>query len=173
MPGLDIAASTDTSTTRPGATVRYTVTVTNTGTTALTGATFTDPLAGVLDDAAYNSDAFATAGSVAFASPNLTWTGDLAVGASGTITFSVTVNNPDTGNKILASTITSATPGSNCAAGSGEALCTRPSMSRCWPISNTSNVSTTTPGSVVRFTATFTNTGQVALHRDHDRVERH
>ena len=65
----------------------------------------------MLDDASYNNDASATAGSVSFASPNLTWTGNLAIGASATITFSVTVNNPDTGNKVLASTITSASGG--------------------------------------------------------------
>ena len=106
------------STATPGGTVGYTVKVTNSGQIALTGATFTDPLSGVLDDASYNNDASATAGSVSFASPNLTWTGNLAIGASATITFSVTVNNPDTGNKILASTITSATAGSNCASGS-------------------------------------------------------
>ena len=60
---------------------------------------------------------------MSFASPNLTWTGNLAVGASATITFSVTVNNPDTGNKILASTVTSATAGSNCASGSTDSRC--------------------------------------------------
>ena len=53
----------------------------------------------MLDDAAYNGDGAATAGSVSFASPNLTWTGNLAVGATATITFSVTVSNPDTGDK--------------------------------------------------------------------------
>ena len=53
----------------------------------------------MLDDAAYNANATATAGTVSFTSPNLTWTGDLAAGATATITFSVTVKNPDTGNK--------------------------------------------------------------------------
>ena len=62
---------------------------------------FTDALAGVLDDAAYNSDAAATVGSGLYTSPNLTWTGTLAPGATATVTFSVTVSNPDTGNKIL------------------------------------------------------------------------
>ena len=47
----------------------------------------------------------------------LSWTGDLAVGAAATITYSVTVHNPDTGNHILANTVTSATPGSNCPSG--------------------------------------------------------
>ena len=46
---------------RRGRSVTYTVTVTNSGQTPYTGAAFTDPLAGVLDDAAYNDDAAATA----------------------------------------------------------------------------------------------------------------
>ena len=54
----------------PGGVVTYTITVTNTGQTPYTGASFTDPLAGVLDDAAYNSDAAATAGTVSYASPD-------------------------------------------------------------------------------------------------------
>ena len=95
----------------------YTVTVTDSGQTPYTGATFTDSLAGVLNDASYNSDATATAGSVSYSSPNLTWTGNLAVGATATITFSVTVNNPDTGDKLMVDTVTSAAAGSNCPAG--------------------------------------------------------
>ncbi len=90
---LTITATPSTTSTTPGGTVGYTITVTNTGQSAYTGATFTDPLTGVLDDAGYNGDATATAGSVSYASPNLTWTGNLAVGATATITFSVTVNN--------------------------------------------------------------------------------
>ena len=161
-PGLTIAQSAGSGTTTPGAVVTYTVTVTNSGQTPYTGATFTDPLTGLLDDAAYNSDAAATAGSVSFASPNLTWTGNLAPGAAATITFSVTVNNPDTGNKVLSSTITSATTGSNCAAGSGAPACTATVPVAVLTITNNSAVSTTTPGSVVRFTSVFTNSGQVA-----------
>ena len=45
------------------------------------------------------------------------------MGAVATITFSVTVNNPDTGDKVLAQTVTSATAGSNCAAGSTDTRC--------------------------------------------------
>jgi large repetitive protein len=161
VPGLQIAVSAGTSTTTPGSVVHYTVTVTNSGQTAYTGATFTEPLFGVLDDAAYNSDAAATAGSVSFASPNLTWTGNLAVGASATVTFSVTVNNPDTGNKILASTITSTTTGSNCAAGSGDPPCTATVPVAMLTITTSSSVSTVTPGGVVRFTTVFVNSGQV------------
>ncbi len=162
VPGLAISVSAGSATTTPGATVQYTVTVTNTGGTAYTGASFTDPLGDVLDDAGYDGDATASAGSVSFASPNLSWTGNLAVGAVATITFSVTVNSPDTGNKILASTITSATAGSNCPAGSPATSCTATVGVAGLTIANSAGVSSTTPGSVVRFTTTFTNSGQVA-----------
>jgi uncharacterized repeat protein (TIGR01451 family) len=162
VPGLTIVASAGSSTTAPGATVSYTITVTNSGDIAYTGATFTDALPAVLDDATYNGNASATSGAVSFTSPNLTWTGNLATGASATITFSVTVNNPDAGDAILASTITSTTSGSNCASGSTDSRCSVSVPVAILTIVNTSGVPTTTPGSVVRFTATFTNAGQVA-----------
>ena len=63
------------------------------------------------------ANATATAGTVTYTSPNLTWTGTLAAGATATITFSVTVNNPDTGNHLLAVTLTSAAAGNNCPSG--------------------------------------------------------
>ena len=44
--------------------VGYTVTVTDSGQTAYTGATFADDLSGAADDAAYNGDAAATSGTV-------------------------------------------------------------------------------------------------------------
>jgi len=159
-PALTIAATANSGTTTPGAVVRYTVTVTNSGQTPYTGASFTDPLGGVLDDASYNGDASATAGTVSFASPNLTWTGNLSVGAAATITFSVTVNNPDTGNKILASTITSATAGSNCAAGSGDTRCAVAVTVASLTISAVSSPAAAVPGATVNDTTTITNTGQ-------------
>ena len=122
-PGLTITNTANSGTAVAGATVSYTVTITDSGQTPYSGATVADDLTGVLDDAAYNSDASATAGSVSYASPTLTWTGSLNPGDSATVTFSVTVNNPDTGNKILSSTVTSAAAGANCASGSTDALC--------------------------------------------------
>ena len=162
VPGLTIAVSASTGTATPGSVVQYTVTVTNSGQTAYTGAAFTDSLSGVLDDAAYNGDAAATAGTVGFTSPNLTWTGNLAVGAAATITFSVTVNNPDTGDKVLAQTVTSAAAGSNCAAGSTDARCsvTVVVLVPGLTIAQTASPGTATPGSVVHYTVTVTNSGQ-------------
>ncbi len=142
--------------------VSYTITVANTGAVPYTGATFTDSLSGVLDDATYNGDATATSGSLSYVSPNLTWTGTLAAGATATITFSVTVNNPDTGDKTLVTAITSATPGSNCPASGPAPACGTP-VTVLVPeltIVNSAGVASATPGSVVRFTVTITDTGQ-------------
>ena len=63
----------------PGQTVTFTLTVTDTGQTPYTGATVTGTL-NLLDDATYHNDAAATSGTVSYASPVITWTGDLAVG---------------------------------------------------------------------------------------------
>ena len=122
--------------------------------------TFTDPLAGVIDDAAYNGDATASTGTVSFTSPNLTWTGNLAAGATATITFSVTVKNPDTGNGILASTITSATLGSNCPAAGTDPRCATSVTVSGLTITSTSDVASTTPGGTVHYTVTVTNAGR-------------
>ena len=162
---LTVAVSASPATVAPGGTVSYTIIATNSGQTTLTGATFTDPLTDVLDDANYNSDASATAGSVSFASPNLTWTGNLAVGASATITFSVTVKNPDTGNKTLASTVTSTTSSSNCASGSTDTRCSSSVEVSVLTIAMTvspASPATVTPGTTVSYTITVTNAGAVA-----------
>ncbi len=159
---LTIAQAASVAAAAPGAVVGYTVTVTNSGLVAYSGATFTDPLAGVLDDAAYNGNAAATAGSVSYTSPNLTWTGNLAAGAAATITFSVTVNNPDTGNKVLASTITSATSGTNCFAGSTDARCTATVNVQGLTITSTASTASATPGTTVQYTITVANSGQAS-----------
>ena len=79
-PALTIAATTGTATAAAGGTVHYTLTITDTGQTPYTGITVTDDLTGLLDDAAYGGDAAATAGSVSFTSPDLTWAGTLTPG---------------------------------------------------------------------------------------------
>ncbi len=88
-------SSTASSSTREGDTVNYSVTVTNTGGSDYTSAvpaTMTDDLSAVLDDATYNNDAVASGPDApVFGSPNLSWSGPLAVGASVTITYSMTV----------------------------------------------------------------------------------
>jgi uncharacterized repeat protein (TIGR01451 family) len=160
-PGLTIVKTASVATATPGGTVSYTITVTDSGQTPYTGATVTDPLTSVLANAAYNANAVATAGTVSYASPVLSWTGNLAPGAVVTITYSVTVNSPDTGGGILVNTVTSTTAGSDCASGSTDPRCSVTVAVAQLLIVVQANVATTTPGGVIRFTSTFTNTGQV------------
>ena len=159
-PALTIVKTASTATATPGQAVTYTVTVTDSGQTPYTGAAFSDSLSGVLADASYNNDAAATSGTVSYASPVITWTGDLALGASATITYTVTVHNPDTGDDILTNTVTSATAGNNCPAGSTDPRCTVTVEISALRIVNTASASTAAPGSAVPYTLTITNTGQ-------------
>src|SRR5206468_1328667 len=86
-------------------------------------ARFTDDLTDVLKDSAYNSDVTATTGTPSYTAPNLSWLGPVAAGASTTITYSVTVKNPDTGDHSMLNTVVSPTVGGNCAASSVDPLC--------------------------------------------------
>jgi len=123
IPALTITKTASVSTTSPGSTVGYTITVADTGQTSYSPATVTDSLSGVLDDAAYGGGASATIGSVSYTAPVLTWTGSLNPGDTATITYSVTVDNPDTGGKVLSNAAASADPGSTCPAGSTGSPC--------------------------------------------------
>jgi len=76
--------------------VAYALTVHNDGMgdwTAGDPASVTDDLTDVLDDASWDGAAAASAGSVSFTSPTLTWSGALAHGDTVTITYHVTVTN--------------------------------------------------------------------------------
>ncbi len=152
-------------TTTPGAVVRYTATFTNTGQTPYTGITIaTSDITDVLDDATLNGDQTATSGTLSLTATSISWTGSIPVGGTVTVTGTVTVNNPDTGNKLLTSTLSTAAPGSNCPAGGTDPACTAtvtvliPGLT----IVKTANVSTATPGSVVGYTITVTDSGQTA-----------
>jgi uncharacterized repeat protein (TIGR01451 family) len=124
IPGLTISITASASSTAPGDTVHYTLTIADTGNTTYAGATVADSLADVLDDATYGADAAAVGGgTVSFTAPNLSWTGDLFPGGTVTVTYSVTVNDPETGNLTLANTVSSADPGSNCPSGSTDQRC--------------------------------------------------
>ncbi|MDR1151918.1 MAG: CshA/CshB family fibrillar adhesin-related protein [Bifidobacteriaceae bacterium] len=80
---------------RPDTVITYRVTATNQGSipfTAQNPAYLNDSLAGVLSDATYNSDAVASdLGPVSWDGTRLAWSGPLAVGASVTIVYTVTV----------------------------------------------------------------------------------
>ncbi len=162
VPGLTITTTAGSATTTPGSVVQYTITVTDTGQTSYTGATVTDDLANVLNDSAYNGDAAATSGAVGYASPVLTWTGNLAPGDTATITYSITIDNPDNGDKHLVTTAVSTAPGSTCPPGSANPACTAivTDLIPALTITKTANVASAAPGSAVDYTITVADTGQ-------------
>ena len=94
------------STVAVGEVITYTVLIEQKGEGAVAGATISDDLTEVLDDATWNDDAAATAGEVAFEAPTLTWTGDLAVGDSVTLTYSVTTTAAGVGDDQLTNVVT-------------------------------------------------------------------
>ena len=167
-PGLTITSAATPVTATPGAAVTYTLTVTDTGQTSYTGATVTDPLTGVLDDAAYNGDA-----TTATVHRHRHQRGHRDLHRPGPDLDREPEPRrhrhhhllghrapPDTGNHILASTLTSAY---------GRQQLPRPESTdpRCATtvpvsestITTTANVATTVPGGVVAYTTTLTNTG--------------
>jgi uncharacterized repeat protein (TIGR01451 family)/fimbrial isopeptide formation D2 family protein len=148
----------------PGQVVPYTITVTNTGLVAYTAgdpASFTDDLSSVLDDAAYNSDAAATAGTVAYNAPTLSWSGPLAVGATVTVTYSVTVDNPDSGDHHLDNAaITPNGSGGNCVTGSTDPACSAHVPAKSFSVVKAASVPVANVGGTVDYTITVTNTGQ-------------
>ena len=167
VPALGITQSANTAAAVPGQAIGYTLTVTNSGQTSYTGAVVTDSFAQMLDDATYNGDASATAGTVSYAAPVLTWTGDLAPGGSAVITFTITVNSPDTGDKLVITTAASAAAGSSCPPGTTSSPCQLvvPVLTPALTIVNRGQQRAPrwTPGVEVTYSITVTDTGQTPI----------
>jgi uncharacterized repeat protein (TIGR01451 family) len=89
--------------------------------------------------------------------------GPAPAGASRRITYSVTVDNPDTGGHVLTGTITSPTVGSNCPVGNTRTRCTATVDVSQLTIVNTASAPTSAPGGVVSYTITAANSGQAAF----------
>ncbi|MFC4334324.1 DUF7927 domain-containing protein [Salininema proteolyticum] len=141
-----------------GDTVTYTVTVANTGPVAYPGATFTDDLTGVIDDAAYNRDASADDGTVTYTEPELTWEGDLATGQTVRVTYSVTVDSPPAGDKVLANAVV--TPdGGPCPPDSTDPDCTTEVPLGELRLTKTADTTEVDKGDTVTYTITAENTG--------------
>ncbi|MFJ2369219.1 DUF6923 family protein [Microbacterium sp. NPDC087665] len=148
----------------PGDTVEYTIEVTNIGQVAYTAdapASFTDDLSEVLDDATYNGDAASTSGAgLTYTAPQLGWSGALGVGETVTITYSVTVSDPATGDRRLDNTVvTPPDSGANCAEGSTDPDCVANVPASSYSIAKSASPGTALPGDIVTYTVTVTNTG--------------
>ncbi|MGW8378238.1 isopeptide-forming domain-containing fimbrial protein [Streptomyces sp. ODS28] len=148
---------------QPGDKVNYTVQVVNNGKAAYTGASFTDDLSGVLDDAAYDGDARATAGAVDYRAPKLTWRGDVPAGETVNVTYSVTVDDPPAGDKRLKNAVTS-DDDDNCGGGSGEdgedSVCYTDTPLPALKITKTGSPREFRAGDRVEYRITVENTGE-------------
>lgn len=100
----------------PGQTFTYTITAQNTGARPLTGLSFTDSLSDVADDATYQNDIAASLGTATYntGTNKAQWSGNLAVGQTASITYSFTMNTPDTGNGVLKNGVVGTGVGANC-----------------------------------------------------------
>lgn len=137
-----------------GERVTYTIVVRNTGGTAFSGvgadvASFTDDLSRVLDDATYNGDA---TGGATVTGTTLSWKGALAVGASVTITYSVTVGKPGAGDGTLVNTVTG---GVSCAV---QCDGTTSTPVQWYEVEKSASAASVLPGDTVRYTVKVTNT---------------
>ncbi|WP_067245462.1 DUF7927 domain-containing protein [Microbacterium resistens] len=133
-----------------GDVIEYTVTVSQVGEAAVAGASFRDDLTAVLDDAAWNDDLAASAGTVSYGAPAVTWSGDLKVGQVVTVTYSVTVTGA--GDMTLRNVVTS----DGCA---DEGSCTTTHQTGDYTVSKTAVAA---PGSTVAVGDTITYTVTVA-----------
>ena len=145
----------------PGGTVDYTITVANTGAVAYTvgnPASFVDDLSDVLDDTGSPSAITVTpdTGTASFANGVLTWSGPLAVGGTATITYSVTVANPMSGDGLLTNVVTPTGPGGECDD------CTTTTPVQAFEIIKTASLTQAKPGDTIEYTLTVRNIGQVA-----------
>ena len=123
--------------------------------TAVDPASVVDDLTDVLDDATWDNTATASAGSVSFTSPRLTWSGALAHGSTVTVTYGVTVTN--LGDHQLANTAS--------VTGCQLPECTPPTV--VTPLPHVVPAKTSTPptgqpvqsGDVITYTLSWTNDG--------------
>ncbi|MFE4589427.1 DUF7927 domain-containing protein [Streptomyces laurentii] len=151
-----------------GDTVKYTVTVRNTGDVPYTEMTVDDDLSEVLQHASYNGDATASSGAVTVTGNTLHWVGPLPVGGTVTITYSVTITSALPDNPKVANHVSSVDPGGNCPPGSTDPACTveltpgeEPPDSPAHSISKTASTQNASVGDTVKYTVTVRNTGDV------------
>jgi len=151
-PGTDV---------RPGQTVTYTIRIAQIGAAPRAGVTVTDDLSGVLDDAGWVGDQTASSGAVSRSGSTLTWTGDLAVGQTVTVTYSVVVARGGTGDWTLTNTATSS-DGTCVPAPDGNPGCGTEHRVGGFTFAKTSNpasLSTVAVGDTISYTVTATQFG--------------
>lgn len=122
VPDILVSKTAAATTVEPGDTLEYTITIENIGGVAYPGAQVVDDLTATLDDAEYLNNASADSGVVAYAEPELTWTGTVAVGQTVTLRYSVRIGPAGAGDGVLRNAV-EVSSGSNCDADSTDPAC--------------------------------------------------
>ena len=150
---LGISIQADKTSGAPGSAVLYTITVSNSGTAPTANAVATAPIP---DFSSYVAGS--ASGNATFDGSTLSWPlGDLAAGASTTLTFTVTIS-PDAAHQ-QAITATAQVHDDNTPALQSAPVITTVSGSAQLGISIEADTSTGTPGSAIVYTVTVSNTG--------------
>ncbi|MFC7306404.1 hypothetical protein ACFQVC_19530 [Streptomyces monticola] len=123
VPDLEVTKTASPKTVEPGGTLTYTVKAKNISRLPYPSAKFSDDLTDNLDDATYNNDAKATIGDVSYSEPKVSYQGDIPAGQTATVTYSVTVNDPVSGDGKLKNNVDVESPRSNCEADSTDPAC--------------------------------------------------
>ncbi|WP_031012292.1 DUF11 domain-containing protein [Streptomyces sp. NRRL F-5727] len=123
VPDLEVTKTAHPRTVRPGDTLTYTITAKNTSGLDHPNASFADDLTDTLDDADYAGDAQADLGKLTYEKRRIGWSGDIPAGKTATVTYSVKVKDPVTGDGKLRNAVEVASPRSNCGAGSEDPAC--------------------------------------------------
>ncbi|GAA1939539.1 hypothetical protein GCM10009837_77150 [Streptomyces durmitorensis] len=123
VPDLEVTKTASPKTIKPGGTLTYTVKAKNISKLDYPNAKFSDDLTDNLDDATYNDDAKASTGDVSYTKPKISYTGDIPAGETATVTYSVKIKDPVSGDGKLLNNVDVETPRSNCDAGSTDPKC--------------------------------------------------
>ncbi|MFD4374111.1 hypothetical protein [Streptomyces sp. NPDC058486] len=123
VPDLEVTKTATPRTVEPGDTLTYTITAKNISGLDYPNASFADDLTDTLDDADYAGDAKADLGEVTYKKPRIGWTGDIPAGKTATVTYSVKVKDPATGDGKLRNAVEVTSPRSNCGEGSEDPAC--------------------------------------------------
>ncbi|MFE5947405.1 hypothetical protein [Streptomyces sp. NPDC056480] len=123
VPDLEITRTASPRTVKPGDTLTYTITAKNVGALDHPNARFGDDLTGTLDDADYRGDVRTDLGTVTYKASRIGYEGTIPAGRTATVTYSVKIKNPPTGDGRLRTRVEVETPRSNCGAGSEDPAC--------------------------------------------------
>ena len=164
-----VAKTADVASTVVGGTVRYTVTVTNTGGvdfTALYPASFVDSFAGIVDDGDLVPGSIVVtpplSGTATYIAPSLSWSGAIPIGGVVTVEYDVLVDAPVTGNDRLVNRVTTPPGLANCDTASSDPDCSTNTPIQSYRVVKTADQDTVEVGDDITYTFTVTNTGQVA-----------